>query len=446
MDSFLVEVIIFVLLVFLAGFFEAAQIAISSIGENKIDELKEQKNKVVPYFEKILEDEETFFGSLQLLFTSTIILSAIVGFSISINIASSVFSVSGFSYNIESLLLIIITVVVTTFIILVFCLLIPKAIGFKYADSLSVKSVKVLFGVSRLLRIPIKIITASSNLFLIPFKEKTNFSQSRPSEDEILDIISDGVKSGAIDESEQEIIENILEFNDLKADEVMIPRTEMIAVDLRDGIDLNFKEILKTGHSLVPAYEETPDNIIGVIHTKDLMRKQIEKKQISLKKIIRPAYFIPETKPISEVLKEMQRRGERLAIVTDEYGGTEGLITLEDILEEIVGEIKDKTKDEINEFSKFPDGTFCILGSMDIDDFNETFNRQLPESEEYNTIAGFIAEKTGKIMNQGESFDFEGLHFELIKKIRQKMVQFKVFSEEDNFSVAVKEDKKDDEE
>jgi len=275
-----------------------------------------------------------------------------------------------------------------------------------------------------------------SNLFLIPFKEKTNFSQTRPSEDEILDIISDGVKSGAIDKAELEIIENILEFNDLKADEVMIPRIDMVAVDMNEDTEVTLKEIMKTGHSLIPAYEENPDNIIGVIHTKDLMRRYIEKKQISLKNLVRPAYFIPGTKPISEVLKEMQQIGERLAIVTDEYGGTEGLITLEDVLEEIVGEIKDRTKNEISEFSKFPDGTFCILGSMDIDDFNDTFNYKLKESEEYNTVAGFIAEKSGKILNQGESFEYEGLHFELIKKIKQKMVQFRVFTEDNNFKVS----------
>lgn len=442
MDSLLIKIILFIILVFLTGAFEAAQIAISSIGENKIDELKEQKNRVVPYFEKILLDEETFFGSLQMLFTSTTILLTIVGFSISVNFSLVAFSIPLLPLSIESGLIIFITVVIITCIILIFCLLIPKAIGFKYANSLSVISVRLLYGISRIFRIPIKVITATSNLFLTPFKEKTNFAQSRPSEDEILDIISDGVKSGAIDESEQEIIENILEFNDLKADEVMVPRTEMVSIDLADDTDLIFKEIMKTGHSLVPAYEETPDNIIGVIHTKDLMRKQIEKKQISLKKFVRPAYFIPETKPISEVLKEMQRRGERLAIVTDEYGGTEGLITLEDILEEIVGEIKDKTKNEVNEFSKFPDGTFCLLGSMGIDDFNEIFNRELPESEEYNTIAGFVADKTGKIMNQGESFEFEGLNFELIKKIRQKMVQFKVYTEENDFAVVEKDEKK----
>ena len=134
----------------------------------------------------------------------------------------------------------------------------------------------------------------------------------------------------------------------------------------------------------------------------------------------------------------MQIIGERLAIVTDEYGGTEGLITLEDILEEIVGEIKDKTKIEVSEFSRFPDGTYCILGSMDIDDFNDSFNHQLQESEQYNTVAGFIAEKTGRIMNQGESFDQEGLHFELIKKIGQKMVQFKVYSEKNDFMISDK--------
>jgi CBS domain containing-hemolysin-like protein len=256
-----------------------------------------------------------------------------------------------------------------------------------------------------------------------------------------LELISNGVKSGAIDESEQEIIENVLEFNDLKADEVMVPRIEMVAVDLNEDKGTILKEIMKTGHSLIPAYENTPDNIIGVIHTKDLMSKYIEKKNISLKNIVRPAYFIPETKPISEVLKEMQIIGERLAVVTDEYGGTEGIITLEDILEEIVGEIKDKTKIEVSKFSRYPDGTYSVLGSMDIDDFNEIFSYQLQESDEYNTVAGFIADKTGRIMSQGESYYHEGLQFKLIKKIGQKMVQFKVYSEKNDFEILEKKQK-----
>jgi putative hemolysin len=439
MDNTLIELIIFASLILLAGFLEAAEIAISSIGENKIDELKEQQSKVASYFELIQNDQESFFGSLQVIYTFIIILSAIIGFKILIHFIT--LTEIGLGINAGTLLMLIIAAIVITAVIIVFCLLIPRAIGFKYSGGIAIRSVKLLYAISKLLKVAVRVLTVISDLLLKPFKERTNFSQSRPSEDEILDIISDGVKSGAIDETEQEIIENILEFNDLKADEVMIPRTEMIAVDLTDNNEAILKEIMRTGHSLIPAYEETPDNIIGVIHTKDLMKRYFEKGNVSIKDLVRPAYFIPETKLISEVLKEMQRRGERMAIVTDEYGGTEGLIALEDVLEEIVGEIKDKTKVEISEFSKFPDGTFCILGSMDIEDFNETFNFEIPDSEEYNTIAGFIAEKTGKIMNHGDSFAFGGLHFELIKKIRQKMVQFKVYSKEGSFRENQEEEK-----
>ena len=443
MENIFIETIVFFFLIFLGGFLAAAEIAISSIGENKIEELKQQKSKVVTYFEAVQKDPESIFGSIQLLYTLSRIISAIVGFSVTVYYINYLFNLfePGMITNKYSAIAIILSVIVIAFFILVFCLLIPKAIGFKYADGLAVISIRPLYRISKLFKILVRILTVTSNFLLIPIKEKTNFSQTRPSEDEILDIISDGVKSGAIDETEQEIIENVLEFNDLKAHEVMIPRTEMIAVDLTNEDELKLNDIIKTGHSLIPAYEETVDNIIGVIHIKDLMRQFIEKKLTSLKTLLRPAFFIPETKPISDVLREMQQIGERLAIVTDEYGGTEGIITLEDILEEIVGEIKDKTKVEISDFTKFLDGSYCILGSMDIDDFNETFNYELPESEEYNTVAGFIAEKTGKIMNQGDSFETEGVHFELIKKIKQKMVQFRVYSDRQDFVVIEKEKK-----
>jgi putative hemolysin len=131
----------------------------------------------------------------------------------------------------------------------------------------------------------------------------------------------------------------------------------------------------------------------------------------------------------------MQKQGERIAIVTDEYGGTEGVITMEDILEEIVGEIKDKTKSEVLDYSISPEGKYYVLGSMVIDDFNETFSVQLEESDDYNTVAGFVAYKTGKILNPGEKLVYKNLSFELIKKIRQKMVQFKIFDEKGDFKI-----------
>ncbi len=254
--------------------------------------------------------------------------------------ASSVFILYTYSLALSYL----IATIVVSIVVIIFTLLIPKAIGFKFSNGLGKFSIKLLFPLSQIFKYPVRFFSAASNIFLLPFKEKTNFSQTRPSEDEILGIISNGVKSGTIAETEHEIIKNIFEFNDLKANEVMIPRTEMAAIDFEVERDKIIKEIFQTGFSLIPAYQGSIDNIIGVLHTKDFTRSIIEKKNYSLKALIRPAYFIPETKLISEVLKEMQQRGERLAIVTDEYGGTEGLITMEDILEEIVGEIKDKTK------------------------------------------------------------------------------------------------------
>jgi CBS domain containing-hemolysin-like protein len=429
MNNNIVEIIFFVLFIFLAGFLKAAEMAISSIGDTKIEELKEKQHKTALLFERIHNDSESFFGSLQILYTTVTIVSALMGIRI---LGGYTIIISDLKINLGVLnnpvALLTINIIIVTSVLVVFCLLVPRAVGVKYSIRLATNSVSSLLTISALMKFPVNTLTAISNLILLPFKEKATFAKSRPSEDEILNIISDGVKSGAIDETEQEIIENVLEFNDLKANEVMIPRTEMIAVDITNENDVITKEIIQSGHSLIPVFNGNPDNIIGVIHTKDMMRLFVDGKLVLIKQLLRPSYFIPESKTISKALKEMQQMGEILAIVIDEYGGTEGIITIEDILEEIVGEIKDKTRVKREELSRFADGTFCILGSMDINDFNKSFSPNLPESEEYNTVAGFIAEKTGKILNLGETFEFKGIHFKLIKKIRQKMFQFKVNS------------------
>lgn len=423
--------IVFVLLLILNAMIVAADISLSAFGDSKLDDLKSKGEKSVKKFEKLFEKQEDVHGAIQILSTSITIVVSIIGFTL-FNLLLSDLVIIDLQIFPETLSLLL-TVILLTVIILIFNVLIPKALAFKYSDSIAKNSVGMILTISEILKYPSRLITFIANLFLLPFREKTYFSQLRPSEDEILDIISEGVKSGTLDEKEQQIIENIFEFNDLKANEVMIPRTEMIAIDLLEDEKNNINEIIKAGHTLVPAYEDSPDNIVGVLHTKDVIKIVLEKSDVSLKSIIRPAQFVPETKLISEILRDMQNQGERLAIVTDEYGGTEGVITMEDILEEIIGKIKDSSKVENHPFSKLEDGKYYILGAMNIDEFNEAFNMELPESDEYNTVAGFIAEKTGKILNPGENFVFEDLSFELIKKIRQKMVQFRVYAVKGDF-------------
>lgn len=423
----MILLLLFLILVFINFLLSISEIALGAFGENKIDELREAKDDSVPYFEKLNSNQEEVYGAIQFIYHFLLITISILGyFILSGYILNFISHAEGLS-DVANIISVLLTALILTMIVLIFNVLIPKAIAFKYSDYIGKKSVKKILLLAKFFRYPIKLISSIANFILIPFKEKIGFSQSKPFEDEILDIISDGVKSGTLDETEQQIIENVFEFTDLKANEVMIPRTDMISLDIDDDLELNIRKIIQTGHTLIPVYENSIDNIIGVLHTKDVMKALIEKKDISLKELMRPVYYVPESKPISQILRDMQKQGQRLAIVTDEYGGTEGMITMEDILEEIIGEIRNEGR-EYKTYSKGKDGKYYILGSMNISDFNEIFNYKLPESEDYNTIAGFVSERTGKILNPGEQLEFEGLVFELIKKIRQKMVQFRVYA------------------
>lgn len=435
MDFIIIEASIVVILILLAGVISAADIAIATFGTNKIEELKEKHDKASEMFDSIQKDPNSFYGTIQISANLLMVTSAVVGFHLFMRLFYKVFYGDAIhSLDIYSELLAgISSVLLISFLIILFSVLIPKALGFKYSEKIGRTFILPLMLLSKIIKYPVKIITWLGNLILIPFNEGTNFYQTKMSEDEIRVIISESVKIGTLNKTEQEIIENIFEFNDLHANEVMIPRTEMSAIELVNDKSEIMKYIIRTGHSLFPVYEDSLDNIVGVLHTKDFLKSIAEEVQIDIKSLIRPVYFVPETKLISEILKEMQKRGERLAIVTDEYGGTEGVITMEDILEEIVGDLGDTSQTEVKNFSLLPDGKYYVLGSMDISEFNEVFSIDLPESDEYNTVAGFISYSTGKILNIGESFEYNSLTFELIKKIRQKMVQFRVYSNSNSF-------------
>jgi putative hemolysin len=423
---------IVIILLIINFLLSVSEIALGAFGENRISELEENSDPDTDIFKKLLENQDNVYGSLNFLYTINLVVISIIGYLIINDYFFNFIKQYEELQQVAVILSLIITALSLTFVVLIFNVLIPKSIAFKYSEYIGRKSVRKVLFLSKILSPFSKLVTLFANLLLRPFKEKIAFSETKPFEDEILDIISDGVKSGTVDQTEQEIIENIFETTDLTVQQVMIPRTEMVALDILDDYAENVQKIIQTGHTLIPVYEKNIDNIIGVLHTKDLMKASISGEKINFKEIMRPAYFVPENKPIFQTLKEMQKQGQRVAIVTDEYGGTEGMITMEDILEEIIGEIKSEGK-EFSEYSKGSDGKYYVLGTMNISDFNEVFNYKLPESDDYNTIAGFVASKSGMILNPGDQFEFDDLVFELIKKIRQKMVQFRIYSKKSDF-------------
>jgi CBS domain containing-hemolysin-like protein len=246
------------------------------------------------------------------------------------------------------------------------------------------------------------------------------------SEEEVKQLLEEGTRSGAIDTAEHELIKSIFEFTDTTVKEIMVPRTDIVAVELSTPRDRLINMLIEEGFSRIPVYEGSTDNIVGIIYTKDLLSMLEYRDLIILQDIIRPAYFVPETKKISSLLRELQLNRQHMAIVVDEFGGTEGLITMEDIIEEIVGDIRDEYDEEQGDVVTASDGSIMVNAGMNISDFNSRFTEALPEDDDYETVSGFLHKFTGRIPDLHEEIRYRTLLFTIAKKNERRIQQIKV--------------------
>ena len=247
-------------------------------------------------------------------------------------------------------------------------------------------------------------------------------------QEEILSVVEEGKMEGLVDEEEMEMIENVLELADTSAGQIMTPRTDMIAVKVDDDLQSILETIGKAGHSRIPVYEDNIDNIVGFIYAKDLL-DQVGKdpKEFKLRQKIREAYFVPETKPLRALLHEFQNQKLHISVVLDEYGGTAGIVTIEDILEELVGEITDEyEKTPPAEMKRLDDVSVEIDARMHVDDLNEEFEVSLPEDEDYDTVGGFVFSHLGYIPKTGETFDYEDIKFTITAAETRKIKRIKI--------------------
>ena len=249
---------------------------------------------------------------------------------------------------------------------------------------------------------------------------------SKISEEEVKQILEEGERSGAIEKSEHELIKSIFEFTDTTVKEVMVPRADVFAVDINTPRTKLINILIDQGYTRVPIYRESIDHILGIVYTKDLIGMMEHHALIVLQDIIRPAYMVPESKKISVLLRELQKNRQHMAVVIDEFGGTEGIITMEDIIEEIVGEIRDEYDEESTDVETMKDGYSIVNGSMPISDFNEKFGTSLPEDPDYDTITGFLHKHIGRIPDLYEMFQFNNISFTIIKKNERRVRSVKV--------------------
>ncbi|MDD8019134.1 MAG: hemolysin family protein [Bacteroidota bacterium] len=246
------------------------------------------------------------------------------------------------------------------------------------------------------------------------------------SEEEVRQLLEEGERSGAIDKAEHELIKSIFEFTDTTVKEIMVPRTDVFAVDITIPREKLISLLIDQGYTRVPVYHDTIDHIIGIIYTKDLLGVFEHGDLILLQDILRLPYMVPESKKISVLLRELQKDRQHMAIVIDEFGGTEGIITIEDIIEEIVGEIRDEYDEEHSDAETATDGPMLVYGGISINDFNEQFKTAIPEDSDYDTISGFLHKQTGKIPDLHEEIRYENVLFTVMKKNERRIRQLKI--------------------
>lgn len=397
------QITVLIILIALNAFFAATEIAFISLNEVKIELKAKEGNKKAKKIYNMIKDPSKFLATIQIGIT-------LAGF-LSSAFASDTFAeiLAPKLYKLmpiislarwEEISIIIITIILSYFT-LVFGELVPKRIAMKYAEKLSFISVGIIKTISVFTLPFVKLLTFSTNIickiFGITGEEEENIS-----EEEIKMMVDVGEENGTIEKNEKEMINNIFEFNDITVSEVMTHRTDIFAVDINSDIEEILKELDDYKYSRVPVYSETIDNIEGILFVKDLLKYFRNKKPLKIKNIIREAYFVSENKPINELFKDLQKNKMQMAIVIDEYGGTAGLATMEDLLEEIVGNIFDEYDDIENEIEKIDDNTFLISGKVSVNELKKVLGIDVPEGE-YETLSGYLLELLGRVPEDDEN-------------------------------------------
>ncbi len=395
------QVIVLAILILINAFFAATEIAFISINDAKIEKQAKEGNKKAKQIKKMLREPSKFLATIQIGIT-------LAGF------LSSAFAADAFADDLAPMLqnlmplglaawrnisIILITIILSYFS-LIFGELVPKRLAMRNSEKIAFGTIGIVRAISIITAPFVKLLTASTNgvskLFGI-----SGTDEETVTEEEIRMMVDVGEEKGSIKEEEKELINNVFEFNDKVVSEIMIHRKDIYAIDINSDVDNILKELDEYKYSRIPVYEESIDNIVGMLFIKDLLANVKKKDKVKISKIIREPYFVSENKPIDELFRDLQKNKHQLAIVLDEYGGTAGLVTMEDIIEELVGNIFDEYDDEEKEFEKIDDNTFLISGSVSIHDLRKILGVEIPEGE-YDTLSGYLIELLGRIPSDDE--------------------------------------------
>ncbi len=416
-------------LVFLNGFFVAAEFAIVKVRASQIELKAKTGSRVAKTAKHITQHLDGYLAATQLGITLASLGLGWVGESVMSTIVNNFFTMIGvdLTIGVGSTISHVLAFSIITILHIVFGELAPKSLAIQ-------RPVNTTMGISIPLQLfyvifrpAIWLLNGLATLILKGFGINTVAAhEAHHSSEELQYLLDQGKESGAININEHELIKNVFDFNERVVKNIMVPRTKISGIELSATTAEILDVVISEGYSRIPVYDETIDNIVGIVHAKDILPILAQGKELVLADIIRKPYFIPETKKINDLMSELQSKRIQIAIVLDEFGGTAGMATLEDIVEELVGEIQDEYDEEKPIVEKVSDTEFIINGSATIYDVNEYLPHDLPEDEDYDTIAGLVGTVFGKIPDVGENREYNGYVVTVLKKTDQNIEAIKL--------------------
>ena len=417
--TFIFWLILLFILISLSALFSGIETAITAVNKLRIKHLSDQNNRKAKLLEKLLEHP------------GKVITSILIGNNL-VNIAASsiatAIAITYFSSLTTSIVLITsIVTLIMTIVILIFGEIIPKNFSIARSERISLSASGFLYTFT-IIMLPVTSILSHFTRVIIKFIDGSVPAKgSLVTEEELRFILKISNEEGILEKYEKEMIQGIIDMDKSIAREIMTPRTDMTCVEINASVQDIIDIIRSTGHSRIPVYEERLDNVKGIIFAKDLLNISSSEKEKGITNYIKQAYYVPETKKIDELLKQMKETKNHIAIVVDEYGGTSGVISIEDILELIVGEIQDEyDEEEPSPMVKLEDNRYLFFAGISIDEINEQFNVSIPEEDDYDTLGGFLCSLFGKIPKKGDTMTWENFIFKINKVEKKRILEVEV--------------------
>ncbi|SDE73095.1 hemolysin family protein [Riemerella columbipharyngis] len=417
----IVKILIAIFLVFLNGFFVAAEFSIVKVRFSQIQLKAAEGNAMAKQAESIIKNLDAYLSATQLGITLASLALGWVGESALHHFIKAVFDEVEIPLTeaMATTISVVLSFLLITIMHIVFGELVPKSIAIRKAEPTTLFIAAPLKLFYNIFRPFIWLMNALSNGFLRMIKINPASDHEIHSTEELQLLVKQSADSGAIQEENYEIIKNAFDFTDHSAKQIMVTRQNILSIDIEDPVDEIIDTIMESGYSRIPVYEDSIDNIIGIFYTKEIIRAFIRSNgrltHEDLRGFMREAYFVVGTKKISDLLKSFQVKKQHIAIVIDEFGGTEGIITLEDILEELVGEIQDEEDEEEKIVEKINDNTYWVQATQPLEEINEHLPKPLPEEGEFNTLAGFILLHLEEIPQEDQEFDIDDYHFKVLR-------------------------------